>query len=152
MCEYCGCQAIPAIKQLTQEHDEIIDLVGEVRSAHRRGDVARMILLSGRIDSALVPHTMVEEQALFPAMAGDFPEQIAILEDEHRRIEQVLAEAHDGQPSASWPQRLIDLLALLREHILKEQDGVFPAALSILNGEEWDRLDAVRAGAGAVTP
>src|SRR5690348_17613367 len=30
-------------------------------------------------------------------------------------------------------------------HILREQDGLFPASLSVLRPQDWERLDAVRA-------
>jgi len=32
LCEYCGCQSIPAINELTGEHDSIVDLIGEIRA------------------------------------------------------------------------------------------------------------------------
>lgn len=151
MCEYCGCQSVPAIAELTAEHDQVVDLIGLVRAADRRGDVDDMIGLSRRISAVLGPHTLVEEQGLFPAMATDFPEQIVVLEAEHRRIEAVLGEASDPVVRAdpSWPARLIDVLALLRDHILKEQDGVFPASLSTLTTAQWDRISEVRNAAAA---
>lgn len=151
MCEYCGCQSVPAIAELTAEHDRVVDLIGQVRGADRRGDLDNMIELSRRISAVLGPHTLVEEHGLFPAMATDFPEQIAALEAEHRRIEAVLGEASDPTVSAgaTWPARLIDVLTLLREHILKEQDGVFPAALSTLSTAQWDRVSEVRDAAAA---
>jgi hypothetical protein len=34
---------------------------------------------------------------------------------------------------------------VLFEHILKEQDGVFPAAMSVLTPRDWERLASVRA-------
>ena len=43
------------------------------------------------------------------------------------------------------PAALMAALQVLREHILKEQDGVFPAALTSLSGTDWDAVDAVRA-------
>ncbi|PZS26607.1 MAG: hemerythrin HHE cation-binding protein [Pseudonocardiales bacterium] len=146
MCEYCGCQSLASIAKLTEEHDQVVNLIGEIRAAYRRGDVATIIGLCTRISGVLGPHTVVEEQGLFPAMAADFPEQIAVLEAEHRRIEAVLAEAADGTAriDATWPTRLIEVLALLRQHIFKEQDGVFPAALSTLSTAEWEHLDQVR--------
>ena len=81
--------------------------------------------------------------------ADDFPEQMAALEEEHRLVESVLAEAAAGTPrDADWPERLIRTLDLLRLHILKEQDGVFPAALAALSTEQWEAVEAVRARAG----
>ena len=153
MCEYCGCQAVETIGQLTMEHETVVNLIGQVRDADRAGEVTRMAELAREIAAVLGPHTEVEEHGLFPAMAVDFPDKIAALEAEHRRIEAVLAEA-DGPFLAdpTWPKRLIEILSLLREHILKEQDGVFPAALAVLDTEQWEAIEAVRARAGTRMP
>lgn len=149
MCEYCGCQSLTAIDELTREHDEVVHLISHVRDARRDGDVDRTVELARRIGEVLKPHTEVEEHGLFPALADEFPGQLAVLEEEHRRIEAVLAEAGAGAPrDATWPDRLIRTLDLLRLHILKEQDGVFPAALAALSTEEWEAVEAVRARAG----
>ncbi|MFI0503811.1 hemerythrin domain-containing protein [Streptomyces albogriseolus] len=151
MCEYCGCQSLASIEELTREHDEVVRLISHLRLARRAGDVAGMAQHARGIAAVLGPHTQVEEHGLFPAMAGDFPDQIAALEAEHRRIEAVLAEAADGvTPSdPTWPDRLVEAMAMLRDHILKEQDGVFPAALAYLGTEEWEAVEAVRAEAGS---
>jgi hemerythrin-like domain-containing protein len=153
MCEYCGCLEIPAIAELTREHDAAVDLIAEVRAAHAAGDTPQMVRLAKRIAVVLEPHTEVEEHGLFPAMAGEFPDQIAALEAEHRRMEAVLGEATGGAPvDATWPERFIDALAVLRDHILKEQDGVFPAALTSLGPAEWEAVDAVRTRVGSTLP
>jgi len=150
VCEYCGCQAVAAIDLLTREHDEVVALISEIRAARAAADLDRVAELAGRIAEVLRPHTAVEEHGLFPLLAGEFPEQVAALEAEHRRIEAVLAEAAAGTPAGGdWPDRLIATLELLREHILKEQDGVFPAALTSLGGDDWDTVDGVRAGVGS---
>jgi len=148
MCEYCGCQQIAIIAELTREHDAVVTLVGQIRIAlpsQRRGDVAascRQIL------AILAPHTVVEEEGLFPEMTQEFPDHIEVLRSEHREIEKVLGEATGGFPEdPTWPDRLLDVLFLLREHILKEQDGVFPAALAALDTNQWERIEAVRAQA-----
>ncbi|MEU5719676.1 hemerythrin domain-containing protein [Streptomyces sp. NPDC020403] len=156
MCEYCGCQALAAVEELTREHDEVVRLVGHLRVARQEGGggVTRMAEVAREIAAILGPHTQVEEHGLFPALAGDFPRQIAALEAEHRRVEAVLAEAADGvtPPDPAWPDRLLEAMALLREHILKEQDGVFPAALAHLGTEEWEAVEAARARAGSPLP
>ena len=66
----------------------------------------------------------------------------------------MLAESATGVPAdPTWPSRLTAALHLLRDHILKEQDGVFPAALTTLDGEAWERVEAVRAMASSpLTP
>lgn len=153
MCEYCGCQSLTPIDELTREHDMAVELIGDARAAHRRGDVDAMADLARRITATLGPHTRVEEDGLFPALSGDFPEQMAALTAEHRVVEAVLNEADQGTPAdPTWPARLIGVLALLRRHMLKEQDGVFPAALASLSVTDWETIDAVRRQVGSVQP
>ncbi len=153
MCEYCGCQALAAISELTREHELVGGLMSEVRSARAGADTARMAELARRIAAVLGPHTEVEEHGLFPALAADFPDQVAALEAEHRHLEAVLGEASAGTPAdPAWPGRLIEALALLRDHILKEQDGVFPAALASLGTADWEAVEAVRSRAGTLLP
>ena len=153
MCEYCGCQAVTAIDELTREHDLVVNLIGGVRHAHAAGDLSRLAELARQIAAVLGPHTEVEEHGLFPALASDFPEHVAALEADHRRIEAVLGEAGHGAPAEStWPRRLVEVLDMLREHILKEQDGVFPAALANLGTAEWEAVEEVRARVGTLLP
>lgn len=149
MCEYCGCQSLTAIADLTREHDHVVTLISHVRAAHARGDVAGMADLAGRIATVLGPHTAVEEEGLFPALAADFPDHVAELTAQHRLIDDVLGEATGGASSdATWPLRLMDVLHVLREHILAEQDGVFPAALGHLGTADWDAIDEIRRRVG----
>jgi hemerythrin-like domain-containing protein len=145
MCAYCGCQALETIDELTMELERVSTLISHVRDAHHNGEITRMAELAREITAVLGPHTEVEEEGLFPVLAAVLPEKIAALGDEHRRIEAVLAEA-DGPflADSTWPDRLIETLGLLREHILKEQDEVFPAALANLGIEEWEAVEAVR--------
>jgi hemerythrin-like domain-containing protein len=149
MCEYCGCQALDTIDELTREHDLVINLMGEVRATHAGGDVAQMAELARQIATVLGPHTEVEEQGLFPALTGEFPDHVASLKAEHRRVEAALGEAAAGTPAdPAWPARLAEALTLLREHIFKEQDGVFPAALTTLGAGDWEAAEEVRSRVG----
>lgn len=148
MCEYCGCQQITAIGELTREHD---DLVAEM-------SIARAHLTADRKDAAaescrrmldiLGPHTLVEEEGLFPQLADEFPSHVQALRSEHTWIERVLSESRHHTPTdPTWPERLLTTFHLLRDHILKEQDGMFPAALIALDGDQWAQVEAVRADA-----
>jgi hemerythrin-like domain-containing protein len=152
MCEYCGCQALTAINELTREHDLVIDLITEMRSALASGDLSVVPPLARQMLAVLDPHTQVEERGLFPALQPEFPDHIETLVAEHECIEEVLKEALAGPPpDPNWPGRLSAMLRLLRQHILKEQDGVFPAALASLTSAEWETVDQVRAQAGHST-
>ena len=153
MCEYCGCQALATIDELTREHDLVAGLLSDARTACADADIPRMAELARQVADVLGPHTQVEEHGLFPALASDFPDQIAALEAEHRRVEAVLGEASSGTPAdPAWPAQLAETLQLLREHILKEQDGVFPAALAGLGTADWEAVEAVRARVGSLLP
>jgi hemerythrin-like domain-containing protein len=146
MCEYCGCQEIAVIGELTREHDAVVALISQVQSALASQRLQDVVEICRQISSILAPHTVVEEQGLFPEMADEFPDHIEALRSEHRDIERVLDEATRGGPDdPTWPDRLRGALFLLREHILKEQDGVFPAALVALDSDQWERIEAVRA-------
>lgn len=147
MCEYCGCQALASIDELTREHELVLNLISQVRADT---DLPQMMDLAQRIAAVLGPHTLVEEQGLFPALASEFPDHIAVLQAEHRRIDAVLAEAAVGPPQdPAWPERLAGALTVLRRHIFKEQDGVFPAALASLRTDDWEAVETVRARAGS---
>lgn len=150
MCEYCGCQALAPIEELTREHDAVLDLISQVRAAQATGDTGQLMELARQIAAVLGPHTEVEEQGLFPALEADFPDHIAALRAEHQHIESVLAEASAATPGdPAWPGRFTAALQTLRRHIFAEQDGVFPAALAGLSVADWEAVEAARARAGS---
>jgi len=150
MCQYCGCQEVAAIAELTAEHDVVVTLIrnlGEQLAAGRLADVAATSRL---ISEVLRPHTIVEEEGLFPELSQEFPGQLEGLMAEHRTVERVLEEAVEGVPvDPTWPERLQTTLTMLRNHILKEQDGVFPAAVISLGAEQWERVERARVRAGS---
>ena len=146
MCEYCGCQQIATIAELYSEHDAVVAHVSLIHSALAGERLEEVTSSCQQILAILAPHTVVEEDGLFLEMTDEFPDHIQVLRSEHREIEEVLGEAAGGFPDdPTWPDRLVAVLHLLREHILKEQDGVFPAALIALDADQWERIEAVRA-------
>ena len=150
MCEYCGCQDIAAIAELTREHDAVVAEIARVRVCVRDGDVDGAAAMARRIARILRPHTEVEEHGLFPHLAPEFPDHVAGLEREHREIEAVLVRAaHGTPPDPRWPAELLVAMERLRDHILKEQDGLFPASLSILDADAWASVETARVVAGS---
>jgi len=148
MCEYCGCDGIPAVAELIAEHDAIRDLARVARQAATADDRPGAVVAVGRIMELLGPHTQIEEQGLFAAMVGEFGGYISSLIGEHIALDAAFAEFGMDQPAPGWQQRLIAALDHLFEHILREQDGLFPAALAALTPAEWDVVDVVRAAVG----
>jgi len=71
MCEYCGCLDVPAIAELTAEHDLVVTLGGQALRALEAGDLDTAAARARAIAAVLAPHTAVEEGALFPAILDE---------------------------------------------------------------------------------
>ena len=145
MCEYCGCQTIDAIAALTREHDEIRTVARDAAAAARAGDRGAAADVARRLITLLAPHVEIEERGLFPAMAVEFAEHVGSLEAEHRDLEDTLGRIADlADTDPGWSSDLTAAIAGLFRHILREQDGLFPASLTVLTAADWDVLDSVR--------
>ena len=92
----------------------------------------------GAARGAPQPHVVAEEAGLFTVMARDelFTDHIARLCAEHHELDDLLARVADGEV-ALYP-RFEDAL---REHIDREDNGLFPAAAIHLGGPEWDEVE-----------
>ncbi|MBK5306599.1 MAG: hemerythrin domain-containing protein [Frankiaceae bacterium] len=145
MCEYCGCQAVSVIAELTREHECALDAARAAEQAAAVGDLEAARSALRDLQGVLGPHTVVEEEGLFPAIAREFPEQVHVLRLEHRLFEDVCADVLSGQPSPRWAADVSAAMSALHAHILKEQDGVFPAAMTVLHAVDWEVAEDVRA-------
>lgn len=151
MCQNCGCLANTMIEELTREHDAVVGLIRSVGAQLVAGDLSGVAATCRAVSALLAPHVIVEEEGLFPELFREFPGRLETLTIEHRQIERVLEEAEYGVPAdLSWPERVRDGLGILREHILKEQDGVFPAAIISLDTEQWETVERVRQRVGSL--
>jgi hemerythrin-like domain-containing protein len=135
MCSYCGCQAITVIGRYMAEHEVIINLAGDVRRAVASGDASAVRRTTGVLRQVLLPHTGSEEQSLFAQMRQDpeFTEHIDSLCAEHTDIGGMLDRIEAGDHDGFHPFEI-----LLRRHIDREDNGLFPAAAIALGGPEWD--------------
>ena len=125
------------ISRYSAEHDEIINAMGVLRrtasAAHHDG-----IGIAARDLAALLdPHTTSEERSLFAELRLDaeFTEHVDGLCAEHRDIDATLARVTDGDLVA-----VAHLEDILRRHIDKEENGLFPAAVIALDGPAWERV------------
>ncbi|MGW1226396.1 hemerythrin domain-containing protein [Streptomyces sp. NPDC001515] len=139
MCHYCGCREIPLIKEFIAEHETVTDTAGEALRALDRGETDRATGLVARMAGELRAHWKGEEDGLFTVM-GDDPEYAGYIDTlvlEHRQLASFLATV-----DLTLPQdvvRLRESVDELHHHIAKEEDGLFPASLTALSGDEWDR-------------
>ena len=78
MCQYCGCQQIEVVDELTREHDAVVALIAEVREQLAAGRPAAAAT-ARRMSMVLGPHTKVEEHGLFPELVAEFPHHVEAL-------------------------------------------------------------------------
>lgn len=151
MCFYCGCREVPLIREFIGEHEVVTDLAAELGVALRAGDAVTAGALLAPFAELLEAHWRGEEDGLFQAMHADavYAGYIDALVAEHAQLRDLLAEANVRR--ADDRERLLAALDELRRHIAKEEDGLFPASLTALSGEQWDAAFAAwrRAHPGA---
>ncbi|HZM67372.1 MAG TPA: hemerythrin domain-containing protein [Nakamurella sp.] len=135
MCSYCGCRNIPMIAMLNAEHDAIVNSSYALEIAFRDRDVESARTAGKELAELLHPHTRREQVGLFAEMKQDelFTEHIASLCAEHDELD-VELEAIIGGELTQIPT----MLALLNNHIDREENGLFPAALAFLDDNQWD--------------
>ncbi len=139
MCEYCGCRDIPLIGRLSEEHYEAVDALGDLRRAIESGTTVRVHEAAGRMADHLFEHNESEEAGLFRELGKDeyFAPTIAELIDQHRQFRTLLARIdEDGDWTAYG-----DFESLLRHHIDREENGLFPATAVAVDGDTWAAID-----------
>jgi hemerythrin-like domain-containing protein len=139
MCQHCGCRSNAVIRRLSDEHDAIIDALGDLRRAAEVGDTTTVRRRAGHLADLLDPHTAAEENGLFRELGadGEFTEHLEALTDDHADLHRRLHAIADGDPAG-----IADFEVRLRRHIDREENGLFPAAVIALDGATWDRLSA----------
>lgn len=146
MCSYCGCQSITVIGRFMAEHVEIINATGDLRRAVLAADPDALEPARAEVARLLWPHTEAEEVGLFTVMGREeeFTDHIQTLCGEHRTLDDYLGDITFGDAAA-----MAQFENALREHIDKEDNGLFPAAAIALSGSDWAEVDAVTPPADA---
>lgn len=150
----------PAIQQLMDEHREIEQVLGALETFSDRLEAGETL------DRAAVAkfadffknfadrcHHGKEEDRLFATMEQNgFPKEygpLAVMYEEHvegRACVKALVETGEGQGALNAAERETVLsaagayISLLRGHILKEDNILYPMALQAIRNEEMDRL------------
>lgn len=144
MCSYCGCADIEVVGRFLVEHEAVVNACGDLRRACAGvgTDVTKAV------DDLLVllrPHTRAEEVGLFAVLAEDveFTDHVHGLCAEHDRLETLLAAVRAGDHDL-----VHETERLLRAHIDREENGLFPAAAIAFAGPEWQRVTDLTPPAG----
>lgn len=135
MCSYCGCENISVVGRFMAEHVEIINACGDLRRAALAGAARDVERACDRLADLLDPHTRAEEVGLFTLLAREeeFTAHVESLCAEHVTLEGLLARVRAGHHD-----EVPVLEHALREHIDREENGLFPAAAIAFAGPEWD--------------
>jgi hemerythrin-like domain-containing protein len=135
MCSYCGCRNIPMIAKLNAEHDAIVNSSYALEIAFRDQNPEAARLACKELGDLLHPHTHREQVGLFAEMEKDelFTEHVASLCAEHDELDADL----DAIAAGDLP-RIQTMITLLNNHIDREENGLFPAALAYLDDTQWD--------------
>lgn len=138
MCEYCGCRDIPLIGRLSEEHYEAVDGLGEVRRAIEAGNPDAVASALDAFAADLFEHNESEEAGLFRELAEDdyFAPTVAELIQQHGQIRTLVGRLATGDYAAYAP-----LEELLRRHVDREENGLFPATAVAVDGPTWERID-----------
>lgn len=146
MCDHCGCRDHGAVGLLMRQHDLITALAKDVRGAISAGELIEARERFSELLTILKPHNAWEDRGLFERMArhSKYAEQVRALHAEHVELHDAVARA-DMTP-LGWGPAILAVLDRLDEHIRKENLGLFPAALSVLDTEDWAAVDAASTG------
>ncbi len=151
MCSYCGCESIEVIGRFMAEHVEIINATGALRSAVRTGDPGAVESGEVAVAALLWPHTAAEEGRALPRPRHGTRSSPSTSPDcaaSTRPWTGYLAGVTPGDEPAM--ARFEDAL---RDHIDKEDNGLFPAAAIALDGEQWTEVhDSTPHGHGGPRP
>jgi len=135
MCSYCGGRNIPMIAKLNAEHDAIVNSSDALEIAFRDQDAEAARMACKKLGGLLHPHTRRAQFGLFAEMEKDelFTEHVASLCAEHDQLDADLEAIVVGDLT-----RIPTMIALLNNHIDREENGLFPAAPAYLDDTQWD--------------
>lgn len=144
MCDYCGCRSQPEIAALSADHENILEILGRleraVRNADRVAAGAHLHELAGLVE----PHAQREERGVFRGLrlVGVDDAYVAGFERDHERIHALLQPVSgDGGDSEDWRTKASELVALLADHIFREESDAFPVAYLLIPPAEWDVIE-----------
>jgi iron-sulfur cluster repair protein YtfE (RIC family) len=124
------------------EHDRLRELSHRIRRHLSAGDDEAARRSFRQLLVVLGPHVAKEEGVLFPLLrrSEDLTGHIGVLESEHAGLYDDVGDLDDAPPYA-WRDGVVRLLHDLDAHMVKEDFGLFPAAIATLDGDDWDAME-----------
>ncbi len=133
------------IDRFSSEHDVFLEQLEVIERLVRADAPALQVVAAMRTLAApLLAHAENEERALFPDLEptmGGEGGPLAMLTEEHATIHGQVDELTSDPAAHRIPDLLDEFQGLLRAHIEKEEQVLFPAAAQILGDDRLARLD-----------
>jgi hemerythrin-like domain-containing protein len=141
-----------AVELLKNNHEMALALINELahdikqieQSEQDTVDCERMNMF-GELRDTLTQHIKLEEQMLYPELAGSSETRPLVDESyrEHQRIREILAKMEKlrrDRHCDRWDDTLKELQQNLQRHIAREEDELFPKAMHLLGPARLESL------------
>ena len=153
------------IHTLKHQHEEGLGKLNELEDAvislEDKGlnseDISSVRSAVSFINTEIRQHNQCEEDVLFPELDKHIPQQgpTSVMRSEHRELWSKLDELEanikaiesagdksDNSVLENLLETARDLISLLRNHIAKENNVLYPLALNILSQDQIDRINS----------
>lgn len=146
MCDYCDRRSHPQIAALSADHEVLLRLLADLDAAVDTNDHGRARTTLDRVHGILDDHAGREERGVFTQLrrADVDDTYVPRFEHDHRVLHDLVGQI--DQPG--WQTPLQAFVALLRDHIAREESDLFPAAHQLLEPRQWDAVDAATTPGG----
>ena len=126
------------------EHSALMDEAHQILQALSGGDRQRAESLLSGLVGHLTRHVRREEAGVFSALRekGEFLDELAQLEVEHRQFAQTIGTLRTGDPD--FVDVVRQLLGDLGEHVEREDLGIFPVSVVTLGAAGWEVVERAR--------
>src|ERR1043166_673068 len=141
-----------AVELLKSNHEVVLALINELahdikqieQTEQDTVDCERMNMF-GELRDTLNQHTKLEEQILYPELAGSSETRLLVDESyrEHQRIREIMAKMENlrkDQHCDRWDDKLKELQQNLKHHVAREEDELFPKAMQLLGKPRLESL------------
>jgi hemerythrin-like domain-containing protein len=137
------------IESLCRQHQEVLAQLDAVEAElNAPGSGANLKAFAGYLEAEVMHHFAVEEQALFPVLARHLSQTqgpLAVMNAEHTSFRELVNDLDAGVRSGDYGRQRSaaqDLIELLRGHIAKEDQVLFPMASRLLSPDEQGEVES----------
>jgi len=134
---------VDAIELLTKQHREVADMFEQFENMTDRAKVSKK-KLADQICNALIMHTTIEEEILYPATREASEETEDMVDEavvEHASAKDLIAQVQEMDPGDDLYDAKVKVLGeLVEHHVEEEEKEMFPKLREL-------KLDLARLGA-----